>query len=207
MTKATHNGHCQVCGRQQAVRDGGRLAKHGYTTKWGFFSGTCSGSDIEPLEVSRSKLDETVRELELEAAILREMKAEDVTSVAIESRKGYGEPVIHVFTTEADLLAYVEANPLYRSYNWENMRKARVVELRSRAASMIKHAEMLVALAAEVHGGELIPRETKPELERVAKYPKDMREAWKIAAELKAEGWNTRVSRLVPKVTATRAAR
>jgi len=30
----------------------GRLAKHGYTTKWGFFSGVCRGSGELPLEVS-----------------------------------------------------------------------------------------------------------------------------------------------------------
>jgi hypothetical protein len=28
------------------------LAKHGYTTRWGFFSGTCPGSDHQPYELS-----------------------------------------------------------------------------------------------------------------------------------------------------------
>lgn len=53
MTKHTHKGTCQICGSTQAVNnDSGMLAKHGYTTRWGFFSGTCSGSGHLPLQVS-----------------------------------------------------------------------------------------------------------------------------------------------------------
>lgn len=52
-TRHTHRGHCQLCGAQQAVNNKtGRIAKHGYTTRWGFFSGTCAGSDNLPYEVS-----------------------------------------------------------------------------------------------------------------------------------------------------------
>lgn len=49
--KATHEGHCQWCGRLQKL-PGGVLAKHGYTTKWGFFSGVCMGAEHEPIELS-----------------------------------------------------------------------------------------------------------------------------------------------------------
>jgi hypothetical protein len=49
--KATHSGSCQACGAQQKL-PGGVLAKHGYTTKWGFFSGTCQGSGYKAFEVS-----------------------------------------------------------------------------------------------------------------------------------------------------------
>jgi len=53
MTKHTHKGTCQICGSRQAVNNNtGMIAKHGYTTRWGFFSGTCRGSDNLPLQVS-----------------------------------------------------------------------------------------------------------------------------------------------------------
>lgn len=53
MASHTHKGTCQVCGAVQAVNNkNGLLAKHGYTTRWGFFSGTCSGSDNLPFEKS-----------------------------------------------------------------------------------------------------------------------------------------------------------
>jgi hypothetical protein len=49
---ATHNGTCQACGRSHAVGlKTGPLAKHGYTVDWGFFNGTCQGSDARPLEI------------------------------------------------------------------------------------------------------------------------------------------------------------
>lgn len=46
---ATHYGHCQACGSRQKL-PAGVLAKHGYTTRWGFFSGTCPGSGYRPFE-------------------------------------------------------------------------------------------------------------------------------------------------------------
>lgn len=52
---ATHDGHCQVCGRLQRLPSG-VLAKHGYTVQGrgygGYFSGTCDGSDHLPYELS-----------------------------------------------------------------------------------------------------------------------------------------------------------
>lgn len=49
----THKGHCQLCDRLQAVNNKtGLLAKHGYTKRWHFFSGTCHGSDHLPYEKS-----------------------------------------------------------------------------------------------------------------------------------------------------------
>jgi hypothetical protein len=52
-TKATHKGECQICGSTQKLPDG-RLSLHGYTTRWGFFSGTCSGARELPWELDSS---------------------------------------------------------------------------------------------------------------------------------------------------------
>ena len=57
----THKGHCQVCGRVQAVSTNDNLlAKHGYDVQFGFFNGTCIGSDKEPLEVSKRIAEVTI---------------------------------------------------------------------------------------------------------------------------------------------------
>ena len=49
--KAKHIGTCQICNAAQKL-PGNRLASHGYTVRWGFFSGVCSGSNQLPLEQS-----------------------------------------------------------------------------------------------------------------------------------------------------------
>lgn len=51
MRAATHQGHCQWCGRLQML-PGGRLAKHGYEVREGWFSGICRGADHLPYELS-----------------------------------------------------------------------------------------------------------------------------------------------------------
>jgi hypothetical protein len=58
MKTATHDGHCQVCGRLQRL-PGGTLAKHGYEVHGrrhggygGYFSGQCWGSHHPPYEES-----------------------------------------------------------------------------------------------------------------------------------------------------------
>ena len=70
MTKATHNGTCQVCGRTHAHRPNG-LAQHGYTVDYGYFQGVCHGSQNAPIETSTEILDATVARLRRDAARLR----------------------------------------------------------------------------------------------------------------------------------------
>ena len=59
-------GHCQVCGREQAVRNG-KVAKHGYTIAdrglGGWFHGTCPGADYPTLEVNRDTADLMIRNI------------------------------------------------------------------------------------------------------------------------------------------------
>jgi hypothetical protein len=53
--KATHKGECQICGHVQKL-PGGNLSKHGYTKRWGFFSGVCHGAGYLPFEVSKDQI-------------------------------------------------------------------------------------------------------------------------------------------------------
>ena len=62
MTKAIYNGTCQICGRTHKVRSNGLLAKHGYqVSDFGFFAGTCFGSDHQPLEISCNVIADAIR--------------------------------------------------------------------------------------------------------------------------------------------------
>lgn len=80
MSKATHNGTCQVCGRIQAATSRG-LAKHGYTKELGFFSGTCGGSGHQPVEQSTKILDQTVQVLTERADRSAQAAEGEITSV------------------------------------------------------------------------------------------------------------------------------
>lgn len=53
-TTVKFSGICQVCGRRQAVNAKGNIAKHGYSLEYGFFNGTCQGSDHLPFEQDKS---------------------------------------------------------------------------------------------------------------------------------------------------------
>ena len=57
----THRGHCQSCGRTQAVDvKHNFIAKHGYTVDFGFFNNTCTASNALPLEMDKSITEQTI---------------------------------------------------------------------------------------------------------------------------------------------------
>lgn len=74
--KATHMGHCQICGSLQKLPNN-KLSLHGYTTKHGFFSGQCMGSRRLPIEVSPDAIQESIDYVE--RAIVRN----DATSLEV----------------------------------------------------------------------------------------------------------------------------
>lgn len=80
--KATHYGECQICGSRQLLPDG-VLSKHGYTVKWGFFSGVCHGSGYLPFEQSKDQIaaavaavETTIAEVEVTIAQLEDINSE-----------------------------------------------------------------------------------------------------------------------------------
>ena len=68
--KKQFRGHCQVCGREYAVRNG--IAHHGYSLKNGWFEGACSGGGAAPMEYDRAITARTVN------AIRKQEEAQDV---------------------------------------------------------------------------------------------------------------------------------
>lgn len=72
---AVNDGTCQVCGSRQKL-PAGRIAKHGYTTQFGFFSGTCIGSDELPFEQSTDVIEEAIRNAEEKKDLFAHMQRE-----------------------------------------------------------------------------------------------------------------------------------
>ncbi len=68
--KSSHRGHCQVCGSKQKL-PAGLLSLHGYTTRWGFFSGICNGANHLPFEQDTSLIEGMIAWANREAARLR----------------------------------------------------------------------------------------------------------------------------------------
>lgn len=73
--KATHKGSCQGCGSVQMLPDG-VLAKHGYTVKWGFFSGICAGTGSRPFETHTDLIEKFIEGAE-------ERKRENLEFIAV----------------------------------------------------------------------------------------------------------------------------
>jgi hypothetical protein len=77
-TTHTHRGHCQACGRLQAAANGSNvIAKHGYKVAgYGFFAGTCPGSDKLALEIDHVLTDEIIVLVTADGVRLRKLAAE-----------------------------------------------------------------------------------------------------------------------------------
>lgn len=79
--KAMNKGTCQCCGAVQKL-PAGILAKHGYTTRWGFFEGVCRGSGSQPFEKSTDLIEAFIRWAQGKVADLEAFKAELLTPPA-----------------------------------------------------------------------------------------------------------------------------
>ena len=209
MKKATKNGTCQVCGNVQAVRGGDNgyaLAKHGYTVDWGFFSGTCRGSDIHALELSRELLDVTVGDCLSESARLGVITADDVTTVELdfadpESRQGDRRPRITrtLTRTQFDALTDSERQEKYllggkwADGEWTKAVAYKVRTIHALADRYAAAAESLTKLAEDRYDQPLYPRDNGIERKRLDGPFRLYAEAVDAAAELKSEGWKTRI--------------
>lgn len=91
----THKGTCQVCQARQAVNvKTGLLAKHGYQVAgYGFFNGTCWGSDHLPFEKDKSLVEQTIAHFTAKAAAIREEAVEERASVS-------NKVSVHVYVRE-----------------------------------------------------------------------------------------------------------
>lgn len=183
-TTHTHRGHCQACGRVQAVDTANNLlAKHGYTVDFGYFNGVCTGSDRQPLEVDKSFTEQTIVELsdwvEKKRVLLAEAQDNKVTfsHYSLRSNK-YGDTEFeivsfsmnHVEDEQYTVVAYTEDSlkKHIEQYNQESYYELKFVEvfqklqsqyvkqISSSISNAVNHAESLKKLIGEVHGKALI---------------------------------------------------
>lgn len=166
-TKSTHQAHCQICGRIQAVQlPVGTLAKHGYRVKdFGYFAGTCPGSDRLPLEQARDLCDRTVADLRVFA---EESRAKSLALQAGTARPTLAKSGRHIKDalgrSVPEMIPFAEATAANQKLAvdkaiWNCDQDARQAD---------NHADMLVRLAAQVHGAALLPIHKAPKTAPVA---------------------------------------
>jgi hypothetical protein len=121
VTKATHYGTCQWCSSRQKL-PGGRLAKHGYTVRGGWFQGTCKGSSALPYELSKTLIDDSIAWARHRAAdVLEAVGSVEATDVTATSKAW-----IHVYHPELSnrtrgsvyLWEEHELTPVARGWTW-----------------------------------------------------------------------------------------
>lgn len=174
----THRGHCQACGRVQAVdNDRTLIAKHGYSVERGYFHGVCAGSDHKPLELERSLTDThaagcdaTAQRHETHLANLHAGKAFPTNVQKYRDGGMFAGRPAHYPHAEHDI---VQGKAIPRKIPWlkasacEKQRGMadHIAETEHAAAFFRNHAKTLRELAKRVHGQPLRPAESKPVLE------------------------------------------
>ena len=181
-TTHTHKGHCQACGRVQAVDTANNLlAKHGYTVDFGYFDGICKGSDRKPLEVDKSFSEATIVRIsewiDGQKVLLQE---------AIEGKKTFSHYSLHYLAVK--IVPFDDSHILNKSYKCfeyteENLKKHiqqcrderstyrrfltfdevfaklqnhYIKGIENGIANASQHIDSLQKLIEEVHGKELI---------------------------------------------------
>lgn len=146
MTNAKQlRGICQCCGRQQAVKNG-RMSKHGYTVRNGWFNGVCTGEYYEPMEVSRVHADEIV------AQVRKDVAALEVEAADLEAGKVFPAEIRDVYNHNPKaMIAWADAADWQR----EQAVRSLVYGKRNRANIGRDFADMLEALANERNGKPL----------------------------------------------------
>ena len=142
-------GHCQMCGRQQAVRHG--ISAHGYTVANGWFQGVCHGHRYAPLEKNRATTDRMIADIRADAVALR-IKAD-------ETLEGKHDPVEY----KTGRMQFVDGKRVQvtalfaeaTEYQQQDIRTKLAWNMTMRAKSGEDFANMMSALADKVHGTEL----------------------------------------------------
>jgi hypothetical protein len=150
MTSLTQiRGHCQMCGRQQAVRGG--IAAHGYTVANGWFQGVCQGHRFAPMEKRRAETDSMIVEILEQAAALR-IKADETLA-------GKHDPVEYDTGRRTNVNGkYVPVLELFAEaseYRQQDIRTRLAWNMTMRAKAGEDFAQYMGTLADKVHGAEL----------------------------------------------------
>jgi len=139
-------GHCQMCGREQAVTSG-RMAHHGYTVESGYFQGVCSGHQHSPIEHDRTVADKVVRDVR--------KQAEELLARAARYESGESNPAFGFLMTcprKTDVKVPFEDLPEHRQ---RDVRTGEIWRARSQAKAATEFATFLNGMADTFHGKQL----------------------------------------------------
>jgi len=148
-TKTQLRGHCQCCGRQQAVPKRGTMAHHGYEVQDGYFSGVCQGHQYEPIERDTTIVVSVIASVRRQAVGLRQHAAD--------LRSGRVTPEIvrgdwNAATREYDMIPF-DGAPKWRQ---EQAVEAAAYQYESRGRAADSFSDGLKAIVAERAGKPLI---------------------------------------------------
>jgi len=151
-------GHCPLCGREQAVKNG-KMSQHGYQVKgdntYAYYHGICPGQHYAPIEHDRKPTDELVRTVRQDAqrASLQAQKLEDgsVHPAKAKSGRRINDPDRPGRRID-EMIPYDQAQP----YHQQQAREAAVWNLRSEARQMLNFAEGLEKIVNLYHGKPLV---------------------------------------------------
>lgn len=160
--KHEFRGHCQGCGRIQAVMARGVLAKHGYEVKWNYFMGVCGGAGFKPLEVDRVECDLWIKGMRVAAESL----AQDVALIdegKLKPKLASSGRMVLVESPMRGKRYEPEMVPFYQAPDYKQEEAVRILRanLNNRSKGLYQNADSLEKLAAAVHGQPLIPAEQK----------------------------------------------
>ncbi len=149
MDKVQLRGHCQCCGRDQAVLTDGRMAQHGYDVKNGYFRGVCSGSRYHPIEKDREAAYSVIHSCRDEAATLRQ-RAVDYRSGAKHPEKvttGWWDPV----TRDKEMIPWADAS----AYQQRHALESAAWNAEGLARQAERFADGLLVIVEAYHGKPL----------------------------------------------------
>jgi hypothetical protein len=122
--KATHNGHCQVCGAKQKLPNG-RLSLHGYQVAgWGFFNGICTGARHLPFEQDISLIEGSIR--------WAQARQETTESLAARTRTETETVWVHEY-----IPAMWQRGQRFSRYEWRQFKVSEMLELNTHTIAWV----------------------------------------------------------------------
>lgn len=194
MTKATHNGTCQVCGAEQAVNPStGKLAKHGYSVEWGYFNGACSGGDELPMQINKDLALSMMLELDNHAERCDANAASTIEHVEITRRVRNYTRRSTVETTIFNREDFEAEFPNAYS-GWDGAVKNEIDRLIRLAAYCRNECARIEETIEKVHGTDLLPRQIIDKRTESARHEhfNTPREAYTRQRELEEQGIKSR---------------
>lgn len=194
MAKATNNGICQVCGREQAVHpQTSFLAKHGYTVEWGYFEGTCPGSNFLPIQLDRTIADEELEKL-LNFEEYNEKTAKKPIKTVTITRRLRNYPRGTTIETKTYTRSEFELEFPHAYSGWDGAVKNEIDRLLRTAENCRRTRADIVARIDKYYGTPLLPRQMidkrrEPSRREDFRTP---REAYARQAELRKQGIESR---------------